>query len=125
MFNIQRLKELKTKLSNAKELNQVWGFYMDHFSDHAEFLDFGHPTNHSLVEQVVTMTTKKLAGEVPQNLFLIIIPDYNFIHGGFFVKQQIGGVIYFEEAKQGMIALSDKPPSNLVHYSRFSGTLLK
>ncbi len=121
MFNIKRLEELKSRLTREKKLDKVWTFYMDHFADHAEFTELGQPTKHDLIEQVVPAISKQICGEKPKNLFLIIIPEYNFIHGGFTVGKRIGGVIYFEETFAGMAALSDKPPSSLVHYSRFTG----
>jgi hypothetical protein len=121
MFNIKRLKELQLKLYNEKKLARVWSFYMDHFSDHAEFLEVGKPTRHSLLEEVVPMLSKQLVGENPSNLFLILIPEYQFIHGGFTVGKRIGGVIYFEETLKGMVALSSLPPSGVVNYSRFTG----
>ena len=39
----------------------------------------------------------------------------------FFLEGRIGGVIYFEDIKFGLIAVSeDYPATNVVKYSRFS-----
>lgn len=122
MLNLKKLDQLKLMLSHEKELSIVWTFYMDHFADHSEFTDMGKPTRHSLVEQVVAMTSQQLFNENPKDLFLITLPKkYQFIHGGFFVGSRIGGVIYFENSLMGMIALSNNPPSSLINYSRFKG----
>ena len=121
MFNIKRLEDLKSRLSREKRLNKVWSFYMDHFADHEEFIAVGHRTSHSLIEKVVPMITKQISGKTSKDLFLILIPEYQFIHGGFTVEKRIGGVIYFEQTLTGMVALSDILPSSQVHYSRFTG----
>ena len=35
-MNIDRLQELKRKLTNDADLSDIWLFYMDHFADHPE-----------------------------------------------------------------------------------------
>jgi hypothetical protein len=121
MFKITKLRELKSRLYNEKNLSKVWSFYMDNFTDHKEFTDLGQPVHHSFLEEVVPLLSKQIMGENPQDLFLIIIPEYQFIHGSFMVKNSIGGVMYFEESLKGMVAISEFPPSNMVKYSRFTG----
>lgn len=121
MFNIERLNELKSRLTRGQKLDKIWLFYMDHFADHLDFIQIGKPTHHPLVEKVVPMLSKQIVGETPKDLFLILISDYQFIHGGFTVGKRIGGVIYFEETLTGLIAISGTPPSNMVKYSRFTG----
>jgi hypothetical protein len=96
-FNIKKLSELKTRLDNEKQLSKVWLFYMDYFSDHQEFTDLGAPIQHPVLEKIVPIISKKIFNETSQNLFLITIPEYQFIHGSFFVGNRIGGLIYFEE----------------------------
>ncbi|MCP6759938.1 MAG: hypothetical protein NHB32_14505 [Fischerella sp. CENA71] len=46
---------------------------------------------------------------------------YHFFHGPLQAERRIGGVIYFEDTKIGLIAVSaDYPPTDTVKYSRFS-----
>ncbi|MEA5621251.1 hypothetical protein VB711_25950 [Cronbergia sp. UHCC 0137] len=123
-FKIQKLPELKSRLDKEKNLSRVWEFYMDHFSDHKEFTDLGEPIKDSFLEKVVPLISKKIFKETSQDLFLITIPEYQFIHGSFFVGNRIGALIYFEQSLKGMIAISELPPSNMVQYSRFSGQKL-
>ncbi|WP_289791751.1 hypothetical protein [Chlorogloeopsis sp. ULAP01] len=53
------------------------------------------------------------------NFFLIDIAEYHFFHGAFQVERRIGGVIYFEDIKIELIAVSaDYPPTDAVKYSR-------
>lgn len=121
MFKTSRFRELKSRLYNEKDLSKVWGFYMDNFTDYEEFTKLGERTTHSLIEQVVPLLSRQMLNEDSHNLRLILIPEYNFIHGTFMVKNSIGGVMYFENSLKGMVAISDFPPSNLVKYSRFTG----
>ncbi|MEH2111347.1 hypothetical protein [Nostoc sp.] len=53
--------------------------------------------------------------------FLIYIAQYRLFHGPFQVEGRIGGVIYFEDIKVGLLAVSmDYPTTDAVKYSRFS-----
>jgi hypothetical protein len=52
---------------------------------------------------------------------LIHIAKYRLFHGAFQVKKRTGGVIFFEDIKVGLLAVSaDYPPTDMVKYSRFS-----
>ncbi|MGH2412878.1 MAG: hypothetical protein ACRDEA_04115 [Microcystaceae cyanobacterium] len=123
-MNLERLVQLKQKLSHEKKLDSVWSFYMAHFADYQEFTDLGQPTNNSLVEAVVTQVGQQLFNEAVSDLLLIHIADYQFIHGPFMLRGRTGGVIYFEETKMGLVAVAESPPSKEVKYSRFSGQLI-
>ncbi len=120
--NIPRF--FQADLLNEKQLSKVWLFYMDYFSDHKEFTDLGKPIQHSVLEKIVPIISNKIFHETSQNLFLITIPEYQFIHGSFFVGNRIGALIYFEENCKGMVAISELLPSNMVQYSRFTGQKL-
>ena len=126
-MNLDRLEELKQKLSQEKELSVVWTFYMDHFADHQEFIEVGGPTSNSLVTTVVAQVAQQMFGRkgTVSNLLLIRIPDYRFIHGPFMVEGRTGGVIYFEDTKMGLVAVAEHPPSQEVKYARFSGQPMK
>lgn len=125
MFKLKRLDQLKLMVSHEKDLSVIWSFYMDHFADYKEFTDLGKPTTNSLIEEVVEMISKQLFNESANQLRLIVLPKHNFIHGSFFVGPRIGGVLYFEKSRMGMIALSEGPLSNLIKYSRFKGQSMK
>ncbi|MCT7963510.1 hypothetical protein NG799_03095 [Laspinema sp. D1] len=120
-FSLHKLRELQLKLDNEKDLGKFWGFYMDRFIDHPEFLDFGAPVDHPFLKQIIPLLTQKLFKKDPYNLLLIQIPEYNFIHGSFLVENEIGGIIYFEKKRKGVAAISDPNQSGNVQYSRFTG----
>jgi hypothetical protein len=123
-FSTENFPKLKLKLETERDLSKIWDFYMDYFSDHKEFTDLGEPTQNPELEKIAAMITKQMFKEKCHSLFLISIPEYKFIHGGCFVGNGIGGLIYFEETLQGMIAVSESPPSKMVKYSRFTGQKL-
>ena len=51
----------------------------------------------------------------------IYIAEHKFFHGPFQAGGRIGGFIYFEDIKVGLIAVSaDYPPTDMVKYSRFT-----
>jgi hypothetical protein len=122
-MNPQRWPELKQKLTQEKDLSEIWSFYMDHFADHAEFTDLGEPTPNDYLAAVLHKTCQQMFGNAITitNFFVIYIAEHQFFHGPFQVGGRIGGVIYFEDIKFGLLAVSaDFPPTDMVKYSRFS-----
>jgi hypothetical protein len=122
-MKIERLQELKQKLSNEKDLSQIWLFYMDHFADHREFTELGKPAHNDYLDIVLQKTCQQMFGKAITitNLLLIYIAEHQFFHGPFQVEGRIGGVIFFEDIKVGLLAVSTVfPPTDAVNYSRFS-----
>ncbi|QLE57120.1 hypothetical protein [Nostoc sp. TCL26-01] len=122
-MKIKRLQELKQKLAKEADLSVIWSFYMDHFADHPEFTDMGEPAHNEYLNVVVHKTCQQMFGKATKisNFFLIYIAKYQLFHGPFQVKGRIGGIIYLEDIKIGLIAVSaDYPPTDMVQYSRFS-----
>ena len=122
-MKIERLQELKQKLTNEADLSQIWLFYMDHFADHPEFTELGEPANNEYLDAILDKNIEQMFGRAItiSNFFLIYIAKYQFFHGSFQVKGRIGGVIYFQDIKIGLLAVSAEfPPTDAVKYSRFS-----
>jgi hypothetical protein len=122
-MNIKRLKELKDKLKHESDLSKIWLFYMDHFADHEAFMELGQPAENDFLDAVVRQICQQMFGStIPvRNFLLIHIPEHQLFHGPFDVGGRIGGMIYFENIKVGLIAVSMGFPSNDgVKYSRFS-----
>jgi hypothetical protein len=122
-MNIDRLQELKQKLTDVADLSDIWLFYMDHFADHPEFTDLGEPAENEYLDAVLHKTCQQMFGRAIKitGFFLIYIAPYRLFHGPFQVEGRIGGVIYFEDIKTGLLAVSaDYPPTDAVKYSRFS-----
>ncbi len=122
-MNIDRLQELKQKLKNEANLSPIWLFYMDHFADHPEFTELGQPAHNDYLDAVLHQICQSMFSSAITitNFFLIYIAEYQFFHGPFQVEGRIGGVIYFEDVKIGLLALSSEfSPNDVVQYSRFS-----
>ncbi|MBE9008523.1 hypothetical protein IQ259_26620 [Fortiea sp. LEGE XX443] len=122
-MNIDRLQELKQKLTNEADLSNIWLFYMDNFADHSEFTELGEPTYNKYLDGVIHKTCQQMFGRAIKitDFFPIYIAKYHLFHAPFQVERRIGGMIYFEDIKIGLIAVSaDYPPTDVVKYSRFS-----
>jgi hypothetical protein len=125
-MKIDRLQELKQKLTNEADLSNIWLFYMDNFADHPEFTELGEPTYNEYLDNVIQKTCQQMFGRAIKisDFLLIYIAKYRLFHGPFLVERHIGGVIYFEDIKVGLIAVSaDYPPTDVVKYSRFTELL--
>jgi hypothetical protein len=122
-MKIERLQELKQKLTKEADLSKIWLFYMDHFADYAEFTELGEPTPNEYLDAVIQKTSQQMFGRAIKitDFFPIYVAKYQFFHGPFQAQRRIGGVIYFEDIKIGLLAVSaDYPPTDAVKYSRFS-----
>jgi hypothetical protein len=122
-MNIDRLQELKRKLTNDADLSDIWLFYMDHFADHPEFTDLGEPADNEYLDAVLQKTCQQMFDRAIKisDFLLIYIAKHHLFHGAFQVEERIGGMIYFEDIKIGLIAVSaDYPPTDAVKYSRFT-----
>ena len=122
-MNIDRLQELKRKLTNDADLSDIWLFYMDHFADLPEFTDLGEPADNEYLDAVLQKTCQQMFDRAIKisDFLLIYIAPYYLFHGAFQIEGRIGGVIYFEDLKIGLIAVSaDYPPTDMVKYSRFT-----
>jgi hypothetical protein len=125
-MNAKRFKELKQKLSHEADLSLIWGFYMDHFSDHMEFIELGKPAQNAYLDAVIHKSCQQIFGRemAITNPFLIHIAEQQFFHGPIQVEGRMGGVIYFEDTQVGLLAVSAKfPPTDEVKYSRFSNPI--
>ncbi len=126
MMKIERLQELKQKLTKGADLSIIWTFYMDHFADHREFTELGAPARNEYLDTILHKICQQMFGKTIKitDFFLIYIPKYQFFHGPFQVqgsKGSIGGVIYFEDIKIGLLAVSGAyPATDEVKYSRFT-----
>ncbi|MEH2283860.1 MAG: hypothetical protein V7K90_21465 [Nostoc sp.] len=122
-MKIDRLQELRQKLTNDADLSRIWLFYMDYFADQPEFTDLGEPAYNEYLDAVLQKTCQQMFARAIKitDFLLIYITPYRLFHGAFQVEGRIGGVIYFEDIKIGLLAVSaDYPPNDVVKYSRFS-----
>jgi hypothetical protein len=125
-MKINRLQELKQKLTSVADLSEIWLFYMDHFADDPKFTELGEPTYNQYLDTVIHKTCEQMFGRAIKitDFFPIYIAKYHLFHAPFLAERRIGGVIYFEDIKVGLIAVSaDYPPTDVVKYSRFSEVL--
>ena len=122
-MKLNRLQELKRKLINGKDFSEIWLFYMDHFANHREFTDLGEPSQNSYLNALLLNSCQRLLGKNVKitSFFPVYIKKYQLFHGPFMVAGWLGGVIYFEDIKTGMLALSAPfATTNEVKYLRFS-----
>ena len=122
-MNINQLLELKQKLIDEKNLSKIWLFFMDNFADSMEFTDLGEPVSNEYLDAVILKICQQMFGKTTKitDFLLIYIPEHQFFHGSFQVKECIGGAIYFEDIKTGLVAVpTGFSPTDTVKYSRFS-----
>ncbi|BDA66074.1 hypothetical protein CAL7716_002400 [Calothrix sp. PCC 7716] len=123
-MKLDKLQELKQKLTDEKDFSKIWLYYMDNFADAPEFIEqHGRRVQNKHLDTVVRKTCQEMFGrkiKIHHDL-TIYIAEHKFFHGPFQAGGRIGGFIYFEDIKVGLIAVSaDYPPTDMVKYSRFT-----
>jgi hypothetical protein len=122
-----QLAELKRMLLHDKNLPPVWAFFLDHFGENADFIALGELAQHPFLEAVVAQVGEEMFPRVGAIIGLLLtrLAEEQFVHGGFFLGGRPGGLIYFEDARIGLIAVADLPPSIEAKYARFSGVRVR
>jgi hypothetical protein len=125
-MNSDRWRELKQKMTDESDLSVIWSYYMDHFADQPKFVTLGAPVtgeSREFLDAVAQNICQQLFGaETPIGIpILILIPQQRFYHGPLQAGGRLGGIIYDENTKTGLLAIpKDFPSTEMVEYSRFS-----
>jgi hypothetical protein len=122
-MNSDRWRELKQKLTDEADLSEIWLYYMDHFADHPKFTNMGSRVDDPYLDAVTLSICQHLFGAnaTIANALTICIAQQRFYHGPFMVGGRIGGIIYDENTKTGLLAVSaDASNDGMMQYSRFS-----
>ena len=123
---LDRFQKLKHRVTNEKDLSKVWLYFSDNFMSDSEFLDGGDRTSDSFVEAVLPKVCAQMFGKEDKikDLFLISVPEHNFIHGGFMVGGRIGQLIYFTSSQLGVVAIPNRlDQEHTVGYARFGNPM--
>ncbi len=119
----QTIRKTQAKIDYRSRLIKYLVILLDNFADYAEFTDLGKPAYNQYLDAILHSTCEQMFGKKIKitNFLPIHIAEYNFFHAPFQAEKRIGGVIYFEDIKIGLIAVSAHyPPTDEVKYSRFS-----
>jgi hypothetical protein len=121
-MNSDRWRELKQKLTDEADLSEIWSYYMDHFADHPKFTRMGSRVADPYLDAVKLSICQHLFGATTiGDALTICIAQQRFYHGPFMVGGRIGGIIYDENTKTGLLAVSaDASNDGMMQYSRFS-----
>ena len=122
-MDITLLETLRFKISTAKDFSEVFEYFFDHFGEDPKFFDAGEPAENDLLLQLLG----QIGGQIFKtdrvkldNLRLIRVKEYNFIHGGMTINGAMANVIYCEDLQQGLLCLfrpTVKPPTQFVRFS--------
>jgi hypothetical protein len=117
-----KIARLKHFLASARDLAVVQDYFLTHFAEDEKFLDLGKPLPHAFLE---TVLQKVVEGSIRsttaiQDVLLIGVPEYRFIHGCGFVDGWFLSIFYFEEEAIGLAAVTSLTPGAKTHFARFS-----
>ncbi|MCU0495206.1 MAG: hypothetical protein MUD01_26770 [Chloroflexaceae bacterium] len=123
-FDLRQLNKLKLKMTEEKQISDVFTYFFDHFGENEEFLKLGKPKRHELVEQVVGKTVGNLLKlknvAVMYNFLLIHIPEQSFYHGGCMIGGKMVMIIYFDDIQMGCISVAMSFQGGKTQFVRFS-----
>jgi hypothetical protein len=126
-MDLSNLATLKRKLVEATEFSTVWEYFLDHFGESAEFYDQGSLVRHPMVEAVLEQICRQFCGQRLKldQLRLIWIAEFQFLHGSTQLGDKTIGVLYFEELNKGMACIAPLPGTGVrTDFMRFSAAPL-
>lgn len=126
-MDLSLLETLRHKIATAKDFSDVFTYFYDHFGEDPDFFDVGEPVENELL--------LKLLGQVGgaifktdkvrlDNLRLIRIAEYHFVHGGMTMNGAMATVIYCDDLQQGIIAVHNPKAGPATQLVRFSAEML-
>ena len=126
-MDLSLLKTLRHKIETGKVFSEVFEYFYDHFGENTDFFDEGEPTH----DELLVALLKAIGGAMFQtnavrmdNLFLIRIPEYNFIHGGLTINGAVANVLYCDDLRKGIVAVHRPIAGAPTQFSRFSADMI-
>jgi hypothetical protein len=107
-MDIAKLAVLKRKMQDETNFKSVWEYFLDNFGEDAEFLSYGEPVEHPVLEGIIKCITKELfptRSATLAQLLLVRVIGQPFIHGGCIFGGKLGTILYFEDIEMGMISI--------------------
>jgi hypothetical protein len=112
-MDLEKLDELKKQIAEATDFMKPFVYFMDHFGDSEEFIDFGDRVSHPKLEAMLALCAANLVGkdlighEAPRvSDFLIVqVHDSPFLHGACRVNGKVANFIYFDDVQLGLMAV--------------------
>ena len=121
-MDLSKLDELKRRLVHEKDFTKTWGFFLDEFATDQDFIDLGEAVSDEAIETTIAHIALQMFphdGNVTQTR-LIRLADQRFVHGNVIVAGRVGGMLYFEDVRVGLVAVSEKFPSDETKFARFT-----
>ncbi len=107
-----------------RNFSEVSDYFFSHFGQKIPaFIALGEQVEDEFLEQVIRQVGGQLfAGQIVLNhLLMTRLPDQGFIHGGFAINGRLGNVIYFEEARVGLLSIVISITPSETKMVRFTG----
>lgn len=126
-MDLAQLETLKQKLLQAREFQEIWAYFMDHFGEDPDFMALGERTRSPFIEAVLSQVGQQIFGRPVQTAECLLtrLPEHQFIHGGCILEGKIGNVLYFEDAQVGLLAVVMSLAPSETRLVRFTGRPLR
>jgi hypothetical protein len=120
-MDLSKLQELKRRLVHEKDFLKIWGFFLDEFATDLAFIELGEPIRDEALETTIAHVGLQMFPRAGNSIEvrLIRLADQQLLHGNVVVAGQVGGVLYFEDVRVGLVAVSESL-SGETKFARFS-----
>ena len=129
-MDLSLLETMRYKIMTGTDFSEIFNYFFDHFGENIAFIDASLPTPPQ-DNPMLTQLLGRIGGALFKtnkvrldDLHLLKIAEYNFIHGGFIMNGCMGTVLYCEDAQKGILAIhrpKEKMPSQ---FARFTAEML-
>lgn len=122
----QKIQALKIKMSVEKELNTIFGYFMDELAEDDEFIRMGEHTENELLHKTIEFVAAQLLKKehvTASHILFKRLRKQKFVHGPCFIEGNMVTFFYFQDLDAGMMVLCH-PRSYKTEYVRFSTQML-
>jgi hypothetical protein len=126
-MKVEHFLALKEKILGAKNFNEPWEYFFDHFSENPAFMNMGEKTQSLLLRSILEEVGERLFRQKVKvtDMMLTEIPQHNFVHGVCLVQGRLASVMFFKDIKVGMLSILSSAQSHEVSMIRFTSVEVK
>ncbi len=126
-MDLSLLETLRYKITTGKDFGEVFEYFFDHFGEAPDFFDVGELTEDRMLLSLLSHiggTLFKTQRVTLDNMRLIEIKEYDFIHGALTINGAMASVIYRTDLQQGILSVYRPGKNAHTDFVRFSAEML-
>ena len=129
-MDLSLLETLRYKIATGPVFADIFEYFYDHFGEDPAFFEASEPME-PLEQELLLKLLGHIGGAVFKtdkvkldNLRLLRVAEYDFIHGGFTMNGAMANVIYCSDLQKGIVVIHRPRQNPTTQFARFSAEML-